>query len=83
MGDGQCWGIAKKTRNRCRSTGLDPLGGQYWCHHHLSQAPVLAVTVAAPVKEEVEEIDEYELLVECCQRSVPQPLERLDDGTHR
>jgi hypothetical protein len=83
MGDGQCWGIAKKTHNRCKSTGLDPLGGQYWCHHHLAQAPVLTVTVAAPVEEEVEEIDEYELLVECCQPSVPHPLEPLDDGTHR
>jgi hypothetical protein len=83
LGDGQCWGIAKRTKERCKSIGIDPSGGQFWCNNHRTQAPVLAVPVAAPLEEEVDEVDEYELLVEGCQPTVPLPLERLDDDTRR
>lgn len=83
MGDGQCWGIAKKTKKRCKSTGRNPLGGQYWCAHHLEQAPMIAAPAAAPVEEDFEEMDEYDLMADSCQLSVPLPLGPIHGGIHR
>ena len=83
IADGQCCGIAKKSKKRCKSTGRSASGEPYWCHDHLDQAPILAVPVAAPAKEEIEEIDEYELLVEGCQPTAPLPLELLGIDVHR
>jgi hypothetical protein len=38
-GDGQCYGIAKSSKKRCKQTGKEETGGKWYCPAHITQKP--------------------------------------------
>lgn len=80
-GDGQCCGIAGKTKKRCKTTGTTITGGQFWCLPHQAQAPPPPVTVK-PVRDDDDlVVDGYEDAVDRLWRELPPP-EILDEYRH-
>eukprot|EP00597_Dinobryon_sp_UTEXLB2267_P013697 CAMPEP_0170108520 /NCGR_PEP_ID=MMETSP0020_2-20130122/6618_1 /TAXON_ID=98059 /ORGANISM="Dinobryon sp., Strain UTEXLB2267" /LENGTH=3294 /DNA_ID=CAMNT_0010333253 /DNA_START=40 /DNA_END=9925 /DNA_ORIENTATION=+ len=67
-GDGQCHGIAKSTRKRCKAKGESSDGGRFWCKDHMQQKDEVLKKEKAELSDDDEEIDEKDII-----RDEPEP----------
>ena len=64
QGDGQCHGVAKKTKQRCKAKGVSTDGGRWWCDAHLKQKEVQIGKEKAELSDDEEEIDIPDLAID-------------------
>lgn len=60
--DGQCHGIAKKTKQRCKAKGFSLGGGRFWCKDHVQQEAEVLRKEKAELSDDEEEIDDKDVV---------------------
>ena len=80
-GDGVCCGIAKKSKQRCKTIRRSGTGGDWYCEHHVDQAPVVKAVQKTVGHGPEYAGDGYEGAVLIRLREIPERTELRDAHT--